>query len=69
MGIVNRYNTQQQISARWSWLEATGVDDTTSFCVTELYSGNKLGANVGGVSLSVLPHDMLVLRLTPGTSC
>jgi len=66
---VNRYTTQQSITARWSWLESAGVDDTTSFCVTELYSGNKLGANVGGIVLPVPGHDMLVLKLTPGTSC
>jgi len=68
-GLVNRYTTQQSITARWSWLEAAGVDDTTSFCVTELYSGNKLGANVGGIVLPVPGHDMLVLKLMPGTSC
>ena len=69
MGLLNRYTTSFSITARWSWLEAAGVDDSTSFCVTELFSGNKLGANVGGVVLPVQPHDMLVLKLSPGTSC
>jgi hypothetical protein len=49
--------------ARWAWLEAPGVGDATPFCVTELYSGEDLGAHVGGVALPLPAHDAVVLRL------
>lgn len=49
--------------ARWSWLEAAGVGDDTTFCVTELYSGHGLGQCTGGVALPLPSHDAVVLRL------
>ena len=70
MALQNRDAVAANITARWAWLEAPGVGDATSFCGTELFSGAKLpGALVGGVSWSVPPHDIAVIRLTPGSSC
>jgi len=71
VALVNRDGASARtIAARWAWLEAPGVGDATSFCGTELFSGAKLpGALVGGVSWSVPPHDIAVIRLTPGSSC
>ena len=49
--------------ARWSWLEAAGVGESTTFCVTELYSGRVMGPHMGGVQLPLPGHDAVVLRL------
>jgi Alpha galactosidase A/Alpha galactosidase C-terminal beta sandwich domain len=51
--------------ARWSWLEAPGVGDGSTFCVTELYSNQSLGNFTGGIELPVPSHDAVVLRMTP----
>jgi alpha-galactosidase len=70
MGFVNRDNAAAHaIAARWAWLEAPGVGDATSFCATELFSGAALGQMVGGASVTVPPHDMALVRLTPGSAC
>ena len=70
VGLVNRdANAAHAIAARWTWLEAPGVGDATSFCGVELFSGAKLGALVGGASVTVQPHDMALIRLTPGAAC
>ena len=69
LGLQNR-NVTTTANVRWALLEASGVGDATSMCVRELYSNAALGVFVGGVSLSVPEHDMLVLQLTPGvTTC
>jgi hypothetical protein len=70
MALVNRDGAGiRTIAARWSWLEAPEVNDSTSFCVVELFSGRKLGTNVGGVSMAVAPFDIAMLRLIPGAAC
>jgi hypothetical protein len=70
VGLVNRDGAAARaIAARWTWLEAPGVGDATSFCGTEIFAGTKLGALVGGVSLTVPPHDIALIRLTPGAAC
>lgn len=70
VGLVNRDGgAARTIAARWAWLEAPGVGDSSSFCVTELFTGTSLGALVGGASVNVPAHDMAVLRLTPGSAC
>ena len=64
--LENRDGAANTASARWSWLESPGVGDDTTFCATELYSGESLGAFTGGITLPApLPsHDAVVLRLT-----
>ena len=70
VGLVNRDGAAAHaVAARWTWLEAPGVGDATSFCGVELFSGAKLGALVGGASVTVPPHDMALIRLTPGAAC
>eukprot|EP00729_Bicosta_minor_P005235 gene5235-13696_t len=68
MALVNRNSSSdsETISARWAWLEAAGVGETTTFCVTELFSGEQLGHYAGGVQLPVPSHDIALLRLVPG---
>lgn len=56
-------------TARWAWLEAPGVNDTTPFCVRELYADTKLGVFTGGVDVPLGAYDAAVLRLTPGVDC
>ena len=68
VALVNRDGAAaRQIAARWTWLEAPGIGDATRFCATELFSGAVVpgGAQVGGVVLTVQPHDIAMLRLTP----
>lgn len=69
MALQNRDAVAANITARWAWLEAPGVGDTTSFCGRELFSGEALGQLVGGVSLAVQAEDTAVVRLSPGASC
>ena len=64
MGLVNRHNTGTiAIEARWAWLEASGVGDSTCFTATELFSGEAYGSNIGGITISVPRDDMAMLRL------
>jgi len=68
MALVNRDGSAaHNVTAAWSWLEAAGVGDGTTFCVTELYSGAALGAHTGSIALTVPPHDTAMLRLDPGS--
>ena len=65
--LENRDGAPSPAAARWSWLEAPGVGEGTTFCATELYSGVALGAFTGGIALPapLPPHDAAVLRLSP----
>lgn len=64
MALENRDSANATAAAaRWAWLEAPGVGDDTTFCVTELYSGSTLGPATGGVEVPLPAHDAVVLRL------
>ena len=65
IALENRGDAEPRAAARWSWLEAPGVGDGTTFCARELYSGAELGNFTGGLELPLPSHDAVVLRLSP----
>jgi hypothetical protein len=70
MVLENRDSTENgEATGEWAWLEAPGVGSDTSFCVTELYSGNNLGKLKGGIKVALPSHDAMVLRLTDESKC
>ena len=70
VALVNRDGAAARaVTAAWSLLEAPGVGDSTPFCVTELFSNTKLGVLTGGVTQTVPPHDIAMLRLSAPGSC
>jgi alpha-galactosidase len=69
-GALNRASVPLPISVRWSMLEAPGMGDGTAACVRELYNDTVLGVVTGGITVTVDPHDIAVLRVVPGApSC
>jgi hypothetical protein len=60
----------ETISIKWSWMETVGFGAATSACVKELFTGKSYGVVTGGLSVTVQPHDLAVLRVVPGaTTC
>ena len=55
------------IQANWS-MAGGNIGDESACCVRELYSGATVAKATGGVSWSVAPHDLAVLRVVPGAS-
>lgn len=55
------------ITAPFRALGVDGVGDTSTFCIRTLWApAATLGTFTGSVSVSVPPHDLAVLKLTPG---
>jgi hypothetical protein len=54
-----------RVAAPFAALEAPGVGADSAFCVTELFSGAKLGLQTGAAAMSVPAMDAAVLRLDP----
>lgn len=67
-GLLNRFSLGSPnvtIAAEWSWLDEPDFNSDTMACVTELFSG-KTVTGKGGISWSVAPHDIAVIRVVPG---
>jgi hypothetical protein len=70
-GALNRNavgSSPAPIQVQWSMLETAGMGNTTAACVRELYTNTALGVNTGGITVTVAPHDIAVLRVVPGAS-
>jgi len=62
--IMNRYGSETGMTLIWSML---GMSENTTATVRDLWQHKGLGSFVGGVNVSVPPHDALALRITPTT--
>lgn len=67
-GMLNRGESTETITARWSWAGAAGFGDTSSACVKEMFSGKTMTAQVGGIMFDVASHDLAVFRVLPGAA-
>jgi hypothetical protein len=67
--IFNRGETSVSAQAKWAWAEIEGLGDDTVACTKELYSGVVRSGEKGGTTpWSVAAHDIVVLKVTPGSS-
>ena len=67
--IFNRGETSVSAQAKWAWAEIEGLGDDTVACTKELFSGVVRSGEKGGTTpWSVAAHDIVVLKVTPGSS-
>lgn len=66
MALVNRGTSDAPaVRAAYSMLEMASIAAHSTFLVTELFSGKKLGAMTGGFSYPVAANDIAIFRLDP----
>ena len=67
LGLLNLGGANASITAPFAALGVPGVGGGTTFCVRSLWApASTLGAFTGSITLPVPPHDLAVLKLTPG---
>jgi hypothetical protein len=66
-GLLNRGSETVTIDGKFAMLETHGLGDSTAACARELFS-DKVMKVTGGVTWTVSPHDIAIVRVSPGAS-
>lgn len=67
LGLLNVGSAAAAIAAPFSALGLQGVGQGSTFCARSLWApAASLGTRTGSITVTVQPHDLAVIRLTPG---